>query len=97
MSIAALNWAWKQNDLKSQTKFVLVALADYADKDTFDCFPKAKTLAKKCNLHVETVRNHLRILKGNNFIEVVAQYVNNRQTSNLYLFHHVRDQGEGYG
>ena len=78
--------------MKFQPKMVLVALADYANKDTFDCFPGAKALAVKCNMHVETVRIHVRTLKNNDFIIVTPQFEGERQTSNLYFFHHVRDE-----
>lgn len=43
-----MQWAWQQ-PLRSSTKIVLLALADYADTSG-RCWPNIATLAKKCGL-----------------------------------------------
>lgn len=60
MSLTAIRWAWDQ-DIAASVKYVLLALADYADEEGV-CFPSQKTLARKCGLSRSTVNSHLQNL-----------------------------------
>ena len=57
MSNEAINWAYKQA-LPSGEKFVIVALADFADHE-WSCFPSQERLAQMTGQGVRTVRRHL--------------------------------------
>ena len=62
MSNKALTWAFSQ-DLKSGPKFVLVALADYADeKDS--CYPSYAKLAQKTGISKRAIADHMAVLEG---------------------------------
>lgn len=61
MSNRALTWAFDQ-ELKSGPKFVLVALADWAD-DEGSCFPGIPTIARKTGSSQTGVRDNLARLK----------------------------------
>jgi Helix-turn-helix domain len=53
--ITAITWAFKQQGITSSTKFVLVALADYASKENQESFPSIQTLCKKTSLNRKTI------------------------------------------
>lgn len=74
MCVNAINWAFAQ-EIPSASKFLLVALADYANKDTGLCFPSQETLAKKCNMSKRSVVNHIKFLNEKGLIEI-RQLVN---------------------
>jgi hypothetical protein len=61
MSIAAMNWAWKQQ-LQPAPKLVLMALADAAN-DYGVCWPSARTIARKCCISIRTVRRLIAELR----------------------------------
>lgn len=61
MSFEYLHWAWKL-DLGSAQKFLMVALADFADEEG-SCFPGHARLAKMTGLSVPTVGRHIRALE----------------------------------
>jgi hypothetical protein len=67
VSVFATTWAYEQRIKNSGAKFVLVALADFADVNGF-CFPGQHTLAVMTSLDERTIRKHLRWLEENNFI-----------------------------
>ena len=54
MSIYALNLAFKADIPKSSTKFVLVAMADYANED-MEIYPTIETLVAKTSLNKKTI------------------------------------------
>lgn len=58
MSIEHLNQAFKANIDKSSLKFILVALADYAN-EIGEAYPSVETLCNKTALNGKTVRNAL--------------------------------------
>lgn len=68
MSIAALDWAFKQPIEQSSLKFVLVALANYAGADG-TCYPSAIRLSFDTGQDDKTVRRNLRELAKLNFIQ----------------------------
>lgn len=61
MSNKALNWAF-QLDLKSGPKFVLVALADYAD-EADSCYPSYDKISKKTGIGKRAIANHMAALE----------------------------------
>lgn len=67
MSNEAVTWAFKAEGLTATQKFVLVALADWAD-EYHSCFPGQKKLAGKTNSSVATVRRALDVLQERGFI-----------------------------
>jgi hypothetical protein len=58
---------WKAEMSNINDKFVLLALADYADEDD-KCFPSSKTLATKCCLHKRTVQKAIVRLEEAGYI-----------------------------
>lgn len=54
MSIKAMNWVWKLEDLSAQETLVLLALADQANDQGY-CYPSRATLAQKARCSVRTV------------------------------------------
>ena len=83
MSIKAINWAWDQQ-LPPNSKLILMAIADAADEEG-NCWPKIKTIAKKCGVSQRTVQRSLKDFISNNFISVTARYSHEgRQVSNNY-------------
>ena len=69
MCVNAINWAFAQ-EIPSASKFLLVALADYANPKTGLCFPSQETLAKKCNMSKRSVVSHIKFLKEKGLIEI---------------------------
>jgi hypothetical protein len=67
MSHWASTWAYEQDVQPCGRKFVLVALADFADEDGF-CYPSQETLAKMTGQDVRTVRRHLKSLENDKLI-----------------------------
>ena len=61
MSNEAINWAYRQDGLSCGAKFVLVALADFADHE-WSCFPSQERLAHMTGQSVRSVHNHLKTL-----------------------------------
>jgi hypothetical protein len=66
MSIQAISWALSTNIgttiLCSRSKLVLVALAEYADNDKFQCWPSTNLLALRLQLSRMTVYRCLKKL-----------------------------------
>lgn len=67
MSHAATTWAYSQTVNTSSAKFVLVALANFADEQGY-CYPKQATLAKMTAQGISTVRRALLKLEEAGFI-----------------------------
>jgi DNA-binding transcriptional ArsR family regulator len=63
MSIDALNWAFAIDIRPAGRKFVLVALANFADEAN-TCFPGQQLLAKRTGQSVRAVRAHLEALEA---------------------------------
>jgi pyocin large subunit-like protein len=63
MSNAAISWAYKQHEgLNAPAKFVLVALADFADQE-HSCYPGISTLMEMTECSRSTVVRSLRTLQ----------------------------------
>lgn len=67
MSNEALNWAWKVTGLPSTQKFLLVALADFAD-EAHSCYPGQAKLAEMVGVHRQAVSRNLGQLEAAGFI-----------------------------
>lgn len=84
MSNHALNWAFS-TPLKTTQKFVLVALADYADEKN-SCHPSHKSTAGRVGASVATVRRAIEALEDSGYLKVQRRATKDgRQTSNRYI------------
>lgn len=72
MSNEALTWAFRQ-DLPLTQKFVLVALADYAD-ERGECFPNHERTAQRTGTSVSTVKRAIRALADADYLSTSHQY-----------------------
>ena len=68
MSFEAVAWAAGQGDCSSPAKFVLIAIANYAD-EVGECWPSRKMLASFTNQSVETISRRLKELEQEGYIE----------------------------
>lgn len=82
MSYKATAWAYEL-ELPSPRKFVLVALADFADENG-TCFPSQHRLMRMTGLGERAVRNSLRALEDEGLIMSVARYEDGRRIPNRY-------------
>ena len=62
MSYKVQNLAWKVEGLKPSTKFVLIALCDYANKQKFTAWPSHNSIAKRTGLSVSSVQRAIKSL-----------------------------------
>lgn len=67
MSVQAISWALKARPPSTAAKFLLVALANYADQFGL-CWPTAKKLSDDTMLSERSVRTHLGELEASGFI-----------------------------
>ena len=67
MSHKATSWAWSLTIEPSAKKFVLVALADFADEAS-SCYPGQSTLAAMTGQSVESVRRHVKALEEDGWL-----------------------------
>ena len=72
MSIAAMNWAWRQQ-LTPTAKLVLMSLADAAD-DHGVCWPSVPTVARKCCVSSRTVRRIMQTLIACDLLSAEPRY-----------------------
>jgi DNA-binding transcriptional ArsR family regulator len=68
MSIQAVGWAMKSGPKECGRKFLLVALANYADEEG-ECWPSIARLAQDTAQDRRTVQRHLRALEDDGFLE----------------------------
>ena len=72
MSFQAMAWALevgKTYDLPSPTRFVLLAMANYADQRGNNVFPSLATLQEDTGLGESTIRGHIKRLKMLRLVE----------------------------
>ena len=72
MSIQAVGWALAQEIASSSAKFVLVAIANYADKDG-RCWPSQKAVAFDTSLTDRSIRKAIAVLEDLGFIKRVER------------------------
>lgn len=82
MSYKATAWAYDL-ELPSPRKFVLVALADFADEEG-TCFPSQERLAKMTGLGESTVRRALTDLESEHLLSKQPRFKDGHRTSNRY-------------
>lgn len=92
MSHVATAWAYRQKIRVSGRKFVLVALADFAD-ESWSCFPGQERLAGMTGQDVRSVRRHMIELERDGFIERKSRYLaNGQRTSDRYQLKAAADE-----
>lgn len=67
MSVSALTWAFGLQNINPARKFLLVALANYADENN-SCFPGQEKLAHDVGVSVSTIRRALKELEADGFV-----------------------------
>lgn len=72
MSFHLVNLAW-QRDMRAAQKIVLLALADFAQQSTGECFPSVRVLSAKCGLSASAVRSQIKSLQVLGLVEVETQ------------------------
>ena len=85
MSVAAMAWAYAQQDTKGAEKFVLVTLADAADDDGV-CWPGRRFIAERTGISPAQVSRHLAKLEAKGLLrreERVRE--DGSRASNLYV------------
>lgn len=85
MSNIILGKVWKLRLGDATRKLVAVCMADAANHEGH-CWPSLKALAELCEIHVDSVRRHLRALEEMGMIEREDRFTRGRQTSNGYTF-----------
>jgi len=83
VSVAASSWAWEQQ-LNPTTKFVLVALADFADAQGENCYPGQDTLARMTGLTQRSISSALVKLRDCGLVEVHERWARGHRTTNGY-------------
>jgi len=78
-----MNWAWEQS-LPCSPKLILMALADAAN-DSGDCWPKVKTIARKCSVSERTVQRVIKEFVSDGLLDLTPRFnQEGRQISNKY-------------
>ena len=62
MSYIVQNLAWKVEGLKPSTKFILIALCDYANKQEFTAWPSHNLIVKRTGLSISSVQRAIKCL-----------------------------------
>lgn len=84
MSNEAIAWAFKQEGLTMAEKFVLIALADYAN-EAHMCFPAHEKTANRVAASRSTVKRAVKSLEQKGLLRVVSWHrPNGSDTSNRY-------------
>lgn len=73
MSVSAITWAFGLQNINPARKFLLVALANYADENN-SCFPGQDKLAHDVGVSVSTIRRALKELESDGFIVRERRY-----------------------
>jgi Helix-turn-helix domain len=84
MSIRAIDWAWRQQVGNNSAKLVLLALADYTNDNSGQCWPSLRTIEKKTGLSHDTVVRGIRLLKSKGLLTVIHRCAGSSKLSNLY-------------
>ena len=85
MSYVVQNLAWKVEGLKPSTKFVLIALCDYANKQKFTAWPSHNSIAKKTGLSISSVQRAIKCLRDYGLLSYENRYdEKGNKLTNLY-------------
>ena len=71
-------------ELPCTQKMVYLALCDYANKDTGQCYPSYRSIAGKAGVSKRTAIDTVKILIEIGLIKRKLQSVDGRSTSNIY-------------
>lgn len=85
MSNIVLGDVWKMNLGDPTRKLIAVCLADAANHERI-CWPSLGRIAEICEVHIDTVRRHIRDLESTGLLTREDHFVKGRQTSNRYIF-----------
>lgn len=83
MSLKALTWALEQDIFSCQRKFVLVALANFANENHL-AYPSVQTVCSITSQNDKTVRKALKDLISENYIEDTGDRAGSRQQVKVY-------------
>src|ERR1051325_706016 len=83
MSFEATNWAFEQEVGKASAKFVLVSLADHADRER-KCWPSLRRIAIRTELSRDTIVRSIQLLESRGLIRVVRRHKGLSSLSNMY-------------
>lgn len=72
MSVKVMAWVWDQ-ELPTSMKMLLLAIADHADDEGDNAWPSKSRLAKKVGLSENRIRQMLRALEADGWIETGRQ------------------------
>lgn len=72
MSVKVMSWVWEQ-DLPTTKKMLLLAIADHADDYGENAWPTKGRLAKKVGVEPNRIRQLLRELEADHWIETIRQ------------------------
>lgn len=89
MSFNLMAQVWEAEMRNINNKFVLLALADYADEEN-QCFPSAQTIAEKCCLSKRTVQRVIAKLEEDGYITKMQR---TRKDGSLSSNHYVVSEG----
>lgn len=70
--------------LKPADRLVYANIRRFMNKDTMTCYPSMSTIAKFCNLTVQTVQNAIKRLVKYGYIEILPEKHNSK--NNIYKF-----------
>ena len=85
MSYVVQNLAWKVEGLKPSTKFVLIALCDYANKQKLTAWPSHNSIAKRTGLSISSVRRAIKCLSDHGLLSYTNRYdKKGHNLTNLY-------------
>jgi DNA-binding FadR family transcriptional regulator len=59
--------------MRAAQKIVLLALADFAQQSTGECFPSIRVLSAKCGLSASAVRSQIKSLQAIGLVDVEMQ------------------------
>ena len=66
------------------SKFILLCLADYANNETFDCFPSLTSISKRTGFALATIKRHLDKLEDREYIVRVSG--DSRRSNRYHLY-----------
>ena len=83
MSIKAMNWVWKLEDLSPSETLILLALADQANDQGY-CYPSQSTLAQKGRCSVRTIKRAVKNFEQWGLLRIEARSNPTGRLSNIY-------------
>jgi hypothetical protein len=82
MSIAHVNWVWENSEAEGLARLVLLNLADSMGRDTGECYPGVKRIAKECKVAERTVQRSLAHLEAIGEIKIIKN--GSKYGTNIY-------------